>query len=79
MLQLSCPSLIALSGTWLSNDLDSSEISISGYPCLCRDRNRHGGGLALYVRDDVSVSNFYCHPDIELLSADIHLRHYRSQ
>ena len=76
---MSCPSIIALTETWLSNVLGSSEISISGYQCFRRDRNRHGGGLALYVHDDVSVSNFYCHPDIELLSADIHLRHYRSQ
>ena len=75
---MSCPSIIALTETWLSNVLGSSEISISGYQYFRRDRNRHGGGLALYVHDDVSVSNFYYHPDIELISADIHLHHYRS-
>ena len=47
---MSFPSLVALTETWLSYVLDSSEISISGYQHFHRDPNRHGVGLALYVQ-----------------------------
>ena len=38
------------------------------------------GWIIMYcVCYDISVSNFYCHPDIDLFSTDVHLRQYLSR
>ena len=31
--------------SWLSNDIQNSELCISGYDIVPLDRNRHGGGV----------------------------------
>ena len=39
------------------------EISIDNYKVLCCDRNRQGGGVVCYVRNDLSYNTlpvFYC-------------------
>ena len=36
---------------WLSAEILDAEISLCGYQCFRRDRNRHGGGVVVYVRD----------------------------
>ena len=55
----------SVSETRLDDSVSSSEMSIPGY-CLERnDRNRHGGGVALYIRDNI---NYEC-----LLNHDSHI------
>ena len=45
------PDLICIVESWLSDDIPSDEISLNGYH-LCRlDRDRHGGGVLIYLRD----------------------------
>ena len=40
--------------TWLSDDVLDSEVAIHNYYSLIRlDRNRHGGGVAIHVRNCV--------------------------
>jgi len=41
--------------TWLSPDLPTDIVDISGYACIRRDRSdgRQGGGIACYVRRDL--------------------------
>ena len=55
--------------TWLSSDILDNEIVISGYNLARKDRNRHGGGLVIYVRNDVPYKRpFFPFPmDIELV------------
>ena len=45
--------LLALSETWLSSDIMDSEIGIVGYKLYRADRKTRGGGVAVYVRDDI--------------------------
>ena len=55
--------------SWLSSEIDDSEISIQGYNVVRLDRTRHGGGLVIYVHNMFSHSVlFKGSPDFELLT-----------
>ena len=43
--------VLGITESWLSDEILDSEVSIPGYTIVRLDRNRHGGGLALYIRD----------------------------
>jgi len=43
------PDVICLVETWLSTDILDNEVAIPHYSLLRSDRNRHGGGVAIYV------------------------------
>ena len=48
--------VICLSETWLDDSITDGEISIDGYCLVRRDRNRSGGGVCMYIRNDISFS-----------------------
>jgi exonuclease III len=50
------PEIICLTETKLSTKIDSSEVEIAGYNLLRKDRNRCGGGVAIYYRDTLEVT-----------------------
>ena len=52
-LQSKSYNIITLSETWIDDTVHNSEIHIPGYVCERKDRNRHGGGTAVYLRDDI--------------------------
>ena len=58
----------------LDNSIFDLEIEIDGYNILRFDRNRHGGGVACYVRNDLSFTkrNYFPH-DIETIFIEIFL------
>ena len=66
--------VIGISESNLGNSIFSSEIEIDGYNTLHFDRNRHGGGVACYVRNDLSFTerNYFPH-DIETTFIEIFL------
>ena len=39
-----------LTESWLDKDIADNELAISGFKLLCLDRNRHGGGVAVYIK-----------------------------
>ena len=41
--------ILTLNQTRLDDSILDSEIKISGYDIICRDRNRYGGGVAMYI------------------------------
>ena len=43
------PDIVCLTETWLCEDITESECVIPGYKCIRYDRDRHGGGVALYI------------------------------
>ena len=45
------PDLICIVETWLYPDISNLEISLTGYQHCCLDRDRHGGGVLIYLRD----------------------------
>ena len=46
--------VLTLSETHLSNFIEDSEISCDGYFIVRRDRDRAGGGVATYIREDLN-------------------------
>ena len=61
------PDLICIVETWLS-DISDTELSLIGYHLARCDRDSHGGGVLIYLRD---VFQFTCLPqpnsDLEVL------------
>ena len=45
--------VIGISESKLDKTVFDSEVAIEGYDLLRKDRNRHGGGVACYVRNDI--------------------------
>ncbi len=59
--------IMLVSETWLSDTIGDDVISVPGYlPPLRRDRNRHGGGLAIYISENVPSNR-----KLQLKSQDI--------
>ena len=51
--------VVYLTETWLDNSIDNVIVQVNGYADLFRmDRNRHGGGVLAYVKNDI----FLCSP-----------------
>ena len=48
--------VLSVTETWLDDTVTDQEISISGYSVLRKDRNRHGGGVAMYIRQDIAFN-----------------------
>jgi len=48
------PDVVCLVETWLCMDISDTEIYIPNYSFVRLDRNRHGGGVAMYIRNSVS-------------------------
>ena len=47
------PHIVCIVETWLSNDISDNEVSLEGYQVICLDRNRHGGGILIFVHDSL--------------------------
>ena len=45
------PDIICITETWLDNCINNDELKISGFNLLRLDRNQHGGGVVLYIKD----------------------------
>ena len=47
------PSLIAITETWLDSTIHNIEVEVGGYRIERLDRNRHGGGICLYIAEGI--------------------------
>ena len=47
------PHIVCVVETWLGDEISDCEISITDYNVTRLDRNRHGGGIAFYIRSDL--------------------------
>ena len=70
--KLSNAAVIGISESKLDDSILPSEIHIDNYNTLCCDRNRHGGGVVCYTRNDLSydVKSFFP-PEIENIFFEI--------
>ena len=68
------PSVIGLTETKIDNSVNDEEIKITGYNLERSDRDRRGGGVACYIRSDLSynVRNTFSE-EIENIFVDIML------
>ena len=55
--------VFAASETWLDASVNDNELQIPGFNVIRKDRNRSGGGVALFVRDNVA---FNPRPDLDV-------------
>lgn len=58
---------IGVSETWLDDSIADSEVEIPNYNINRRNRNRHGGGVCLYIRSDLT---FNPRPDLSMDSLE---------
>ena len=67
------PDVICLTETWLCADIIESECTIPGYKCIRCDRNRHGGGVAVYISENLEFQVIMCGPSgLEFLLVSVH-------
>ena len=66
------PHIICIVETWLSGVIENNELYIPGFQLYRHDRNRHGGGVLIYVSAMFSVSVLPSPtPPLELLTLPI--------
>ena len=51
--------VICVVETWLSNSVSDSEIGLSNYQCVRCDRDRHGGGVLMYIKSSLAFNQLY--------------------
>ena len=49
--------IICISETWLDSSISDEEIKIPDYEVVRKDRNRRGGGVAIYFHESLPVKN----------------------
>jgi hypothetical protein len=49
-------SVIAVSETWLDTSVLNAEVSLPGYNIIRKDRGSHGGGVCLYIKEDLAFN-----------------------
>ena len=72
--------LLAINESKLDGTISDTEVYIPGYIIIRKDRSRSGGGVALYVRENLSYTNrIDLVPDtLEIICVEINLPHSRS-
>ena len=48
--EISSPDFVCIVETWLDSDVSNNDVFIPDYVCVRLDRNRHGGGIVLYIK-----------------------------
>ena len=61
------PTFMAFTETWLDSTISDKGLHIDSYKLLRHDRNRHGGGVCIYVCESVTVSSVVRSQQLELI------------
>ena len=78
--KLTNAAVIGISESKLDDSVPTSEIQVDEYDLLRCDRNRHGGGVACYVRNDLSYNvKSYFSKDIENIFFELLLPNTKNQ
>jgi hypothetical protein len=59
--------VFAVTESKVDSGISDSELSINRYRLVRRDRNRHDGGIAVYIKDKFQLKNVQQHENIEVL------------
>ena len=49
------PLILGIIESKLDSSITNAEVNINGYSIIGNDRNRNGGGVACYIRNDLSL------------------------
>ena len=65
--------VIAISETWYDPSITNAEVTINGYNLQRKDRSTHGGGVCLYIREDLAYNprDDLDKPDLEATWIDL--------
>lgn len=71
--------ILAVSETYLDATVLDTEISIDGYNIFRRDKNKHRGGIALYIRNNfpATLCSEVISDGLESLWVKVHLPHLK--
>ena len=61
ILQTTQVDILSLNETWLDGTISNADLHIDGYEIIRADRNRAGGGVALYISNDI---NYHLRDDL---------------
>lgn len=50
------PGIVCIVESWLSDDIQDVELTIPSYQALRLDRNRHGGGILVYIHNSLTYN-----------------------
>ena len=63
------PDVVCIAESWLCHDIREQEIAIPNYNVFRHNRNRHGGGILLYIKDTYITSELPGTPtDLEIIT-----------
>ena len=65
--------ILTLSKSWLDCLISNNEITIENYNLECHDRNRNGGGTAIYIHERFSLNN----NDLDMVLCSLKLQRSR--
>ena len=65
--------IIAVTETWLDNTICDNDVCIPGYSIQRKDRNREGGGVCIFIRNNINFNrrSDIDKDDLEFLAIDI--------
>ena len=64
--------IICIVESWLSDEIQDNELVISNYQLARLDRNRHGGGILIYVHTSLVFDVLFERPsNLELLAISV--------
>ena len=58
-------SVFGICETFLDNDINVQEFTIPGFKTVFKHRTRHGGGVLMYIKDDVNFDELHVDGDTE--------------
>ena len=68
--------IICIVESWLSCEILAHEITIPGYEHSRCDRNRHGGGVIIYVLQKYIAKQLSLHLSLEILTVTIGYKNF---
>ena len=65
--------VLAINETKLDETISDEQISLAEYSCLRKDRNKHGGGVCLFIRKSITHSRQFKteSENLEMLSIEV--------
>ena len=67
------PDAICINETWLSSDIQNSEIALQNFHPFLSDRSRHGGGVTIYAHSSLHAIPLHLNNSQELLLLPVKL------
>ena len=78
LVNLHKPDAICIVESWLCPNIAATEIGLPGYNTVRLDRDRHGGGIVLFVSDVYNVKVLQQGPlNLEFLLVSVQCAHFR--